>query len=527
MPIRLRRLSLTTALVGLFLPLVCGTGLLVSALGVRRTEEVLSSASTQTLQAMVGELRARIGNALDPGKALLELERINDLADDRSFEQRLAVLPTFAEALANTPTFASYLVADRNGSLFMVARAQGLKGPVHPDLPPGAALVVQGLEPGARRARTLVFDAALRQLSSTDLPVPEGFVLKDRPWVRLAQGARTPVLAPVHRFAFGGGLGVTLSMPTGDGGAVGAALPLAGLGQLLERYRITPSTELAIVTQEGSVIATPAMQGMGLPGPVAGTDVVMPTLSQLGLPALAALAPRLQAELGQADEIARPPGFSRFQAGGEPWRGAIVSLPSPLRGGSTFLLVALPERELLADARRLARDGGLATLLVLLFTVPVVLLLARRLSASLRRLARQAQAIRAFQLDGEPGPRSRLAEVDELAITFDGMRSTIRRFLDISALLAAEENVDRLLEKLLAESVQVSGAQGGSLVVPPDRRLELGSVSARAWPCPCSAAATNPSASWCCTLLPLPNRPGWPSAKPSRAVRRWRWKPGP
>ena len=33
----LPRLSLTTALVALFLPLVCATGLLVSALGVRRT----------------------------------------------------------------------------------------------------------------------------------------------------------------------------------------------------------------------------------------------------------------------------------------------------------------------------------------------------------------------------------------------------------------------------------------------------------------------------------------------------------
>lgn len=96
--------------------------------GVRRTEEVLSSASEQTLQAMVGELRAEIRRAIDPSKAVLELERIEDLADDLNFEQRLDLLPSFAEALANTPAYAAYMVADRGGRLFLVARAKEPKG---------------------------------------------------------------------------------------------------------------------------------------------------------------------------------------------------------------------------------------------------------------------------------------------------------------------------------------------------------------------------------------------------------------
>ena len=127
MPKLLPRLSLTTALVALFLPLVCATGLLVSVLGVRRTEEVLSSASAQTLQAMVGQLRAEIGRAIDPSKAVLELERIEDLADDLNFEQRLDLLPLFAEALAVTPANSAYMVADRGGHLFLVARAKSLR----------------------------------------------------------------------------------------------------------------------------------------------------------------------------------------------------------------------------------------------------------------------------------------------------------------------------------------------------------------------------------------------------------------
>jgi HD-GYP domain-containing protein (c-di-GMP phosphodiesterase class II) len=381
--------------------------------------------------------------------------------------------------------------------MFLVARVGRASGGDLPGLPPGAALLVQGIDPGQRQGRRLVFDAALRQLSDEQVPLPPGFVLKDRPWVRLAQATKGPVLAPVHRFSFGGQLGVTLSLATADGGVVGLTLPLSNLGELLSHHRITPGTQLAIVTPRGSVVSTPAMAGMERLSQDPRATGVMPTLSQLGMPALAALEPQLQAAVAHPDTADRARGFSRFWAGGQMWRGAVVLLPSPIRGGSTFLLIAMPERELLAEARHLAQEGGVATLLVLLFTVPVVVLLARRLSASLRGLARQAQAIRGFQLDGDGVPRSRIAEVDGLVVTFEGMRATIRRFLDMSALLAAEENVDRLLEQLLEESVQVSGARGGTLVVPPDRRLEQGEVGATAG----DAAAE-------CLALPLLSRRG-------------------
>lgn len=463
----LPRLSLTTALVALFLPLVCATGLLVSALGVRRTEQVLSSASEQTLRAMVGQLRAQIRGAIDPSKAVLELERIEDLADGLNFEQRLDLLPSFAKALAETPAYSAYMVADRGGHLFLVARAKEPKG----------GLVVQGIDPGKRMGRRIVFDATLRQLSSEPFSPPPGFDLKERPWVRLALASKGPVMAPLHRFVFGGEVGVTLSLATADGGAVGVAFPLTNIGELLSNYRITPGTQLAIVTPQGLVVATPAMEGMGnFYQEAAGGTAAIPTLTQLGIPALAALAPQLKQALLKPKPMDRSLGFSHFDAAGQGWRGAVVALPSPLKGGNTFLLMAMPERELLADARRLAKEGGVATMLVLLLTVPAVLLLSRRLSTSLRRLARQAQAIRAFQLEGEPSFRSRIVEVDELALTFDSMRGTIRRFLDISALLAAEDDVDRLLERLLEESLQVSDARGASLVMLPDRHLERGEL---------------------------------------------------
>ena len=63
---------------------------------------------------------------------------------------------------------------------------------------------------------------------------------------------------------------------------------------------------------------------------------------------------------------------------------------------------------------------------------------------------------------GAPQPiRSFVLEIDELARTMELMRDTIRRFLDISTALAAERDLDRLLGRVLGESLALTGAGRG------------------------------------------------------------------
>ena len=54
-----------------------------------------------------------------------------------------------------------------------------------------------------------------------------------------------------------------------------------------------------------------------------------------------------------------------------------------------------------------------------------------------------------------------ILEVNELAKTMDGMKRTIRRFLDISQAVAAEENCDKLLPMLLTETLSAADADAG------------------------------------------------------------------
>ncbi|MBM5826126.1 MAG: HAMP domain-containing protein, partial [Cyanobacteria bacterium M_surface_10_m2_119] len=164
---------------------------------------------------------------------------------------------------------------------------------------------------------------------------------------------------------------------------------------------------------------------------------------------------------------ARPPtgarsSSRRSRCAARPGSGAAAPITSGLRGGRV-LLVALPQRELLAGANRLLRETWLLTLLLVLAALPVVWLFARLLARPLRRLAEQAAAIRGFAFDAGEPVRSLVREIDELAGTFEGMRTTIRSFLQSSAALGAEPDPEQLLERLLVDTIASSAAVAGVL----------------------------------------------------------------
>ncbi len=85
-------------------------------------------------------------------------------------------------------------------------------------------------------------------------------------------------------------------------------------------------------------------------------------------------------------------------------------------------------------------------------------MLSRAISGSLRQLSAEARVIQKFKFDQAAPVNSFVREIDELAQTMDIMRATIRKFLDISTVLAGEKDLDRLLERVLAESLALTGA---------------------------------------------------------------------
>lgn len=503
------RPSFLVSLVALFLPLVGGMGLLVGWLGYSRSSALLTAARNETLAALVGELRANWAAQMDPRLAMAGLDQLTALASARSQAEWRAALPEMQQLLARTPRITAYYLGRSDGSLFRVMRVGSANASPAAGLPAGAALVVEAIaqEAGGGRPWLEVYDAELRLLGPAPLQRLQGYDPRQRPWYRLAQeaGGRT-VISPVHQLWLSRGLGVTISrqLPAGDG-AVGASVLLHDIESDLAQLRITPSTQLALVDGEGRLILAPGSQADG--------DSLTP-LAQAPEPVLAAMAPLLARLPGSAEPANRRIELQRFQVGRQIWSGAAVPVVSRVPGGSSVLLVAVPERELLAAATRLLRETWALTLLLVLLSAPLVLLLAFWLSRSMRALARQAQAIRRFDFDAGDPVRSPVREVDDLATTFAGMRQTIRHFLQSAAALGEEPDPERLLEQLLNDTIASSAAgagvlyrvEGEDLLPIQAHGLELAELPSL----PVAVAEADAGVDPCLLRLPLRSRNGLP-----------------
>ena len=241
---------------------------------------------------------------------------------------------------------------------------------------------------------------------------------------------------------------------------VGADINLATLGAFLARHKVTPSTELALVNGEGELVAHERIAALLHAGERRGA---MPQLAELRSAPLA--------QLFQQPLSGQERALSRYVDGsGAVWRTAAVRMFME-ESQDLRLLMAIPDAELTADARRQLKWSALATLLIIVLSIPLTWVLARAISQPLRRLVRDVDAIRHFDFQQPIQVTPLVKETRDLAVTLQGMQATIRRFLDLSMAVASEEQFDRLLPRLLRETVLTAGAATGVLYLADGQRL--------------------------------------------------------
>jgi len=123
----------------------------------------------------------------------------------------------------------------------------------------------------------------------------------------------------------------------------------------------------------------------------------------------------------------------------------------------------MPDAEVLAAERQLRNRSLPVVSGLLVLALLCTYLLSRLATRTLVALTREAAEIRALRFDKPLDLRSPFVEIDALAVTMSGMKSTIKRFLEIGAVLAAERHFDRLLETILTDTMQIGSARGGAI----------------------------------------------------------------
>lgn len=406
------------------------------------------------------EAAATVESELRPARVSVALLASGALGRVGSEAERMAALPQFAAALRSNHSVSAVYVGTARGSFFLLRRLADDATRARMGAPAEAAFGLQSVDrdAGATRGVYRFFDAELREVQRVERPDYE-FDPRTRPWYELARraGDGKAVQSEPYIFFTTGEPGVTLAEARGTA-VVGADVSLRALGSMLSRPQISPSAELLIGTADGELVAQARRNDLA---PIGARS--LPKVAQTATPLMRELWGRLDGE-------------RRLQAvqdvSGREWVAHALPLSTGEASKPLTLLMAAPRDELQAFQIESRRHGFYISLGLMLLLLPIVHLLADRVSRPLRQLARQAEAIRHFEFDWPDPKRSQIREVDRLALAMTAMKHSLRRFLDISGALSAERDFDTLLDRILNETIAVAGASGGAVhLLSPDGQL--------------------------------------------------------
>jgi len=463
----------------IFLLVVLASCVAIAGIGLTRSSQILTNATDDLFQRISKETIADVQNAFQPGENAVALMAHHPVTDAKTLDERLEHLDTFKQALGLSPNLASLFVGYDNGDFFMFRRL-----PDSPEArtalraPDGAKYSVQSIEhpaQGPAIGTFLYFAADLSEIKRDDRPDYVSFDPRKRPWYEMANVSLFQIKTPPYVFFSFADIGTTLAWSSSNGRAViGADITLQALSEELAKQKITPGSQLALFDDQGKAIAFNDFSK--LLKPEADGKLAQSSLDQLDQPVMNAIAARY-AQQEQRTTLLSGGAFD-LDAGGESWRALVTDLP--IKGGTSYhLAIAVPQDEMLADARKVRREFILTTLAVILAVIPLTLLVVSRISKPIRTLWHEAEAIRRFNFADREVTHSMVAEVADLAQAMDGMKGTIRRFLDISLRVASEPNFQKLLPELLDETLQAARARAGVLYLPDEEQTRLEPVACR------------------------------------------------
>lgn len=433
------------------LAIVLGMLLLGAALawqGYRGIRQTLVAAAGDTAQQVGKTIDERARRLIDPVQSSIRLLAHNPAAHTQA--QRLERLPQLVETLnANRMLSAAYM-GYPSGDFLLVRRLRDPQLLQRFAAPPGTAFLVQRVsrgEGGVVQGEWRYYDQALNLLQAKAKPEYR-YDPRTRPWFAEASAQPATVLTPPYVFFTTREIGLTLAQRSVDGETViGMDVSVNDLASETQGLRITPGTEIAVLDDQGNVVAYPDLQRVIVHE---GQGVRLSRISELNIASLQ----HLYADLPSGTQ-AQP-----YQVDGQTWYGMRIPLTS-LAGQDLQVLIAVPGHELLAGARQVLFEQLLWTLALMAVLLVLGGVLGRRIVRPLKVLAEQVQGLASFDFSREVGVKSQVSEVRELSHVLSRMAGTIRGFQAITLTLSRERDLARMLDGVLAHLVHAAGVEAG------------------------------------------------------------------
>ncbi len=445
----------------LFLALLTLVATLLLGIGYLTSRNLMHSLAQDLTLRIARETTVELQRVLQPVETAINALTFDQLPRAASLNQRMERIGLVRSLLDHTPLLTSIYVGYPDGDFILIRKVQSEEERLRLKAPPGTTYMVQSIERRVRPARGLYLylDGKLRTIGRVERSdYPQSYDPRQRGWYRQAMASARSILTSPYLFFSDRQVGITLAtqarMPPGV--VIGADIQLQSLGKRLAQQKVTRNSQLALIDSGGTLFAHE--DSFRLVRLSDGGQPTLATLENFGVPILKQIASQVDLHaISNADWFRRSLDTETGS-----WQVAIKDLA--IEGASSLLLViALPDRELLSVVYDQTRLAGLVMLLVILLSVPLTWILARSIARPLVALTRETDAIRNFDFGKPLELTSQVVEVNQLAQTMSKMKRTIRDFLDLSAAISAEKNFDKLLPKLLGETVNAADATSGIL----------------------------------------------------------------
>lgn len=384
-------------------------------------------AALEAAAALMDEVGEKILERLkwlyDPAYALVSAS--TELAG-ASVKPDLATHPlesTLVHILDLRPSITSAFLGFADGDLYRLVRVDDPAAMAN--APRDARYAIQRIlrrADGDRFALWKYLDQARRPVGSRLVRGPR-YDPRERPWYRAAYAGAEPVLSDLYIFAGAGTPGVTVARRF-DGpipGVFGVDIALSDVAGFLASQRFSRSARLFMFHADGRLAAHPDPERVARVITEGGQrTVALNTIDALEDPVASALFQSFRAT---------GTGFERriLDVAGEAYIARIDALPARY-GRDTYLAIAVPVAEFVAPVVAAGRDAVLFAAVVFVLFLPIVVWIAGRISRPLRRLAHEADEIRALRVEEPIAVSSHISEIVALGGAMAAMKSTLAGF---------------------------------------------------------------------------------------------------
>ncbi|MBF0589766.1 MAG: hypothetical protein HQL53_11625 [Magnetococcales bacterium] len=403
------------------------SGLIIQ--GYRSSSTIMMESARKLLLSTNATILERFGRTYDQVFSIVAISAsTGEISQSASLQADHPAIPFMLTSLARNPQLYAVNTGYENGDFFEIAHVhnqEALKKRI--GAPPETyygLLTITGQNPDGTKDKVWIYlDRSGDEIGRGEI-VQSRYDPRQRPWYKIAEHTDQVATTDMYFYSDLKKPGVSFSQrfDTASKGVFTANLTLTELSKFLAGQRVSASSRIFIVDKRGHLFAHPdeqrTMKVVVEPGS-GKSHLEVAKVADLQDPVADALFQRYQQ--GNWKDL------STIEVDRELYIAKVTPIPQRY-GDSLNIVLIVPVSEFLGPIADIGMEGVMISILLSALFLPVVIWIAKWVSASLQELANEAEQIRHFNLEDISKQVSRISEIQQLAGSIATMRVTLRSF---------------------------------------------------------------------------------------------------